>query len=200
MTGFFNPQGFLTAMRQEVTRMHKGWALDSVTLANDVTKHNYEDVSAGPNEGVYVHGLYLDGAGWDRKNNRLCDPMPKVLNVQMPIIHIYAVNSTAPKDSALYTCPCYKKVIYSLAPKVVILTHSLAAKNRSYLYFAIVAENKCGTFKMDSSWCCALVRHQVNPCSYLYIFLYNHVQSSSFQKFLFQFSSLIQIKKVSFNF
>ena len=89
--------------------MHKGWALDSVTIANDVTKHNYEDLSNGPNEGVYVHGLFLDGANWDRKNNRLCDPSPKVLNIQMPIIHIYAVNSTAPKDPALYTCPCYKK-------------------------------------------------------------------------------------------
>ena len=58
--------------------MHKGWALDSVTIANDVTKHNYEDLSNGPNEGVYVHGLFLDGANWDRKNNRLCDPSPKV--------------------------------------------------------------------------------------------------------------------------
>ena len=58
--------------------MHKGWALDSVTLANDVTKHNYEDISNGPAEGVYVHGLYLDGANWDRKNSRLAEPLPKV--------------------------------------------------------------------------------------------------------------------------
>jgi len=109
MTGFFNPQGFLTAMRQEVTRMHKGWALDSVTLANDVTKNNFEDINEGPKEGVYVHGLFLDGANWDRKNNCLADPLPKVLNVAMPVIHIYAINSTAPKDPALYDCPTYKK-------------------------------------------------------------------------------------------
>ena len=52
MTGFFNPQGFLTAMRQEVTRAHKGWALDNVTLYNDVTKLYKEDIQNAPAEGM----------------------------------------------------------------------------------------------------------------------------------------------------
>lgn len=35
-------------MRQEVTRAHKGWALDSVTLHNDVLKQSKEDINSPP--------------------------------------------------------------------------------------------------------------------------------------------------------
>uniref|UniRef100_A0A3Q3FTJ5 Dynein, axonemal, heavy chain 5 like n=1 Tax=Labrus bergylta TaxID=56723 RepID=A0A3Q3FTJ5_9LABR len=109
MTGFFNPQGFLTAMRQEVTRANKGWALDTVTLTNNVLKQAKEEITASPTEGVYVYGLYLDGAGWDRKNTTLIESSPKVLFTPLPVIHMFAVNSTAPPDPKLYVCPIYKK-------------------------------------------------------------------------------------------
>ncbi|XP_032555884.1 dynein heavy chain 5, axonemal isoform X6 [Chiroxiphia lanceolata] len=108
MAGFFNPQGFLTAMRQEITRANKGWALDSVVLCNEVTKWMKDDITSPPLEGVYVYGLYLEGAGWDRRNMRLTESKPKVLFEMMPVIRIYAENNTA-KDPHLYSCPVYKK-------------------------------------------------------------------------------------------
>ncbi|KAJ8672889.1 hypothetical protein QAD02_004150 [Eretmocerus hayati] len=109
MTGFFNPQGFLTAMRQEVTRAHRGWALDSVVLQNLITRYNKEDIREHPQEGVYVHGLFLEGASLDRKTGKLVESRPKVLYEQMPVIYIYAINTTAGKDPKLYECPIYRK-------------------------------------------------------------------------------------------
>ncbi|XP_027519572.1 dynein heavy chain 5, axonemal isoform X6 [Corapipo altera] len=108
MAGFFNPQGFLTAMRQEITRANKGWALDSVVLCNEVTKWMKDDITSPPLEGVYVYGLYLEGAGWDRRNMRLTESKPKVLFEMMPVVRIYAENNSA-KDPHLYSCPVYKK-------------------------------------------------------------------------------------------
>ncbi|XP_076801600.1 dynein axonemal heavy chain 8-like [Clavelina lepadiformis] len=116
MTGFFNPQGFLTAMRQDITRHHQGWALDGVILHNDITKFTKEDVTTPPDEGVYIYGLFLDGAGWDKRNMRLVEPANKVLFSNLPVAHVYAINATS-KDSsvkprpghAYYECPVYKK-------------------------------------------------------------------------------------------
>ena len=86
-------------MRQEITRAHKGWALDSVVLYNDMTKMMREDVTSGPSEGVYIYGLYLDGAGWDRRNMKLIEASPKVLYCPLPVAHLYAINTTAAKDN-----------------------------------------------------------------------------------------------------
>ncbi|KAJ0000193.1 hypothetical protein NQD34_012035 [Periophthalmus magnuspinnatus] len=110
MTGFFNPQGFLTAMRQEITRANKGWALDRMVLCNEVTKWMKDDITQAPVEGVYVYGLYLEGAGWDRRNCKLIDSKTKVLFEMMPVIRMYAENNGV-KDPHLYICPIYKKPV-----------------------------------------------------------------------------------------
>ncbi|XP_072395911.1 dynein axonemal heavy chain 8 [Diabrotica undecimpunctata] len=109
MAGFFNPQGFLTAMKQEVARAHKGWALDNVKLFNEVTKLNREEILQGPVEGVYVYGLFLDGAGWDKKHSRLAESINKVLYTLVPVVHIYALYNVEIKTTTLYVCPVYKK-------------------------------------------------------------------------------------------
>lgn len=49
-----------------------------------------------------MHGLFLDGSGWDRRNMRLCESVLKVLYTALPVVHVYAINSTAPKDPKLY--------------------------------------------------------------------------------------------------
>lgn len=94
---------------QDVTRAHKGWALDSVVLQNLITRYNKEELKEGPAEGVYISGLFLEGASLDRRTGKLIESKPKVLYEQMPVIYIFAINTTAGKDPKLYECPIYRK-------------------------------------------------------------------------------------------
>ena len=76
LTGFFNPQGMLTAMKQEVCRKHQKdankWALDDIVYHTEVlTTERVESVKSPASEGAFVHGLFLEGAGWSRDGQQL---------------------------------------------------------------------------------------------------------------------------------
>lgn len=140
LTGFFNGQGFLTAMKQEVTRVKKGgagggaaWSLDEVEYTSDVIKEVIQGDDGRiegksiqpPSEGVYIHGLFLEGAGWNRSEKRLEDSTPKELYYQFPILHVSAISTAVDKDKGMgggnkaktdlatlektaFSCPVYK--------------------------------------------------------------------------------------------
>ncbi|XP_075070448.1 dynein axonemal heavy chain 11 [Mixophyes fleayi] len=64
LSGFFNPQSFLTAIMQSMARKNE-WPLDKMCLTIDVTKKTKEDFGHPPREGAYIHGLFMEGARWD---------------------------------------------------------------------------------------------------------------------------------------
>ena len=120
MTGFYNPQGFLTAMKQEVTRKHRadGWALDDVIYHTEVTEYEkIESVSKGPREGIYASGLFIDGAAWSKPTSSLVESEPKKLFAPLPVLYVTGttkqlrrehIKSGAYGPNGPYECPLYK--------------------------------------------------------------------------------------------
>ena len=121
LTGFFNPQGFLTAMKQEVCRKHQRdtpkWALDEITYHTEVTQwEKPESIRNAPQEGCYIHGLMLEGAGWNNDSSMLMESEPKKLFHLLPVLYVTAnlkseelkVRREVYGAKGPYDCPCYK--------------------------------------------------------------------------------------------
>jgi len=116
LTGFTNAQGFLTGMRQEVTRQHKKdqWALDDVISHTDVLPHDLERVREPPEEGQNVYGLFIEGGRWLRSEQRLDESEPKKLFATMPVIFVTAATARDLRGAVNYgphgpyNSACYK--------------------------------------------------------------------------------------------
>ena len=82
--------------------------LDKMCLVCEVTKKLKEEISAGPREGAYTHGLFMEGARWDTSTGFIAESRLKELYPLMPVIHIRAVTQDKQELRALYECPVYK--------------------------------------------------------------------------------------------
>eukprot|EP00072_Mus_musculus_P068674 XP_017170437.1 PREDICTED: dynein heavy chain 11, axonemal isoform X3 [Mus musculus] len=107
LSGFFNPQSFLTAIMQTMARKNE-WPLDRMCLTIDVTKKTKEDYGHPPREGAYLHGLHLEGARWDIQSGALVDARLKELTSMMPVIFAKAVPVDRQEIKHAYECPVYK--------------------------------------------------------------------------------------------
>jgi dynein heavy chain len=112
LPGLFNPMAYNTAITQ-VTARRTGNALDKMASEVHVTtmltpdKAKYEDLAEGktPEDGMYVHGLFIEGArwptgdeieetetvGWTTTAGALTDSKLKELMPPMPVLYIKAV-------------------------------------------------------------------------------------------------------------
>lgn len=106
LSGFFFPQSFITGTLQTFSRRYKV-SIDKIRFSFNVLDKDKEDVNKGAFDGVYVYGLFLDGARWERDNRLVEDQLPGELYCKMPVIH-FLPSDEFESDGHEYTCPVYK--------------------------------------------------------------------------------------------
>jgi len=107
----FNPQSFLTAIKQLCCQQQQGMELDKLHVFTEVTKRiDPKSVDSAAREGAYVTGMYLEGARWDLNSNCLDDSRPKEMFTRMPVINCKAGLVPDKEDKNMYMCPTYCSV------------------------------------------------------------------------------------------
>jgi len=111
LSGIFKPQSFLTSNMQVAARTNS-LPLDYMT--NRSRFYNIRDVAeiiGLPEVGVNVHGLFLEGAGWeDGKGDDegyITESRMNDLHPAMPICNIFAVHIDVMDWTAMYHCPVF---------------------------------------------------------------------------------------------
>ena len=100
LSAFFFPQGFLTAVLQLYSRKYLV-PIDKLSFAFDFL----QGIEAEATEGVYIHGLWMEGCRWDFNEMELAEPIN--IYSQAPIIHFLPTQSPK-KFNEDYSMPLYK--------------------------------------------------------------------------------------------
>merc|ERR1712224_892392 len=137
LTGFTNAQGFLTGMRQEVTRQHKKdqWALDDVVNFTEVMPYDLDRVKDVPEEGQNIHGLFIEGGKWNRQEGKLDESEPKKLFLPMPVIYITGITASLRRSTgSCAACPSWPRPSKERCPGAPELRAPAAAGSRGNDY------------------------------------------------------------------
>jgi dynein heavy chain len=133
LSGLFNPTSYLTAIMQVTSRKNE-LPLDKMTIETHITMYTSPDKVSDleyPSDGMFIHGLYLEGARWpsmdEIENVEQIDEVPcgghlfdgrlKELLPVVPVVYVKAVpvqDSWEPSAVGylrhvdhIYECPVY---------------------------------------------------------------------------------------------
>ncbi|XP_066430422.1 dynein axonemal heavy chain 6 isoform X1 [Eleutherodactylus coqui] len=126
ISGFFFPQGFLTGILQNHARNYN-LPIDELSFHYNVLPC-YRDQAAvieaikvmkfgeelpmdkelpTPEDGVLVHGMFMDASRWDDENMVIEDALPRQMNPMLPVVHFEPRQNYHPNPT-LYQAPLYK--------------------------------------------------------------------------------------------
>uniref|UniRef100_A0A663MBB4 Dynein axonemal heavy chain 12 n=1 Tax=Athene cunicularia TaxID=194338 RepID=A0A663MBB4_ATHCN len=104
LSGFYFTQAFLTGAMQNYARKHR-IPIDLLGYEFQVIPQDTADTA--PEDGVYIHGLFLDGARWDRTRSIVFLSID-LLNVIKYFGVFFEATKSDIKKSNAYVCPLYK--------------------------------------------------------------------------------------------
>ena len=109
ISGFYFPQGFLTGVLQTHSRAHK-IPVDDIKFRTHIMRQTSgEEIEDTPESGVYIHGLYLEGARLDKESLSLTESLPGELFTPMNVIWLEPVLRAETTSTAkTFGCPMYK--------------------------------------------------------------------------------------------
>ncbi|KAB0793663.1 hypothetical protein PPYR_13283 [Photinus pyralis] len=106
LSGFYFTQSFLTGVLQNYSRKLK-IPIDFIQFEYFTTEYE-TTVRKAPDTGVYIKGLFLEGARWDRVSKMLKESFPKILFDVVPIMWLKPGLKAEFVERPAYICPLYK--------------------------------------------------------------------------------------------
>jgi len=106
ISGFYFTQSFLTGAMQNYARKLKE-PIDTFWFEFEVLRFE-TDNGTRPEDGVFVGGLFIEGARWGRKEHVIVESRPKVLFEPLPLIWFRPAKMNAFKPYPYYDSPVYR--------------------------------------------------------------------------------------------
>jgi dynein heavy chain len=107
--GFFFPQSFMTGILQNFSRKHLV-PVNTLSFKTETLRDPPDKIAKAPEDGVYIYGMFFDGADWDKETMTMKDPKVGSAYAQVPVIHLLPQQAYKPPPED-YLCPVYRTQI-----------------------------------------------------------------------------------------